>query len=520
MFGSDRLISIYGMHVRVLLFVLSFIVVGAGTLYNGSWLSDHHLHTLMEAMSSVLAAFVGMMALVRYYTRRDIWFFAIGLGFIGTSFLDFYHTLVTSHSLKSLMPSSLPTLVPWSWFASRFLLSALLFLSWVLWRFNYKPSEGRKVFERLLISCTFLFTVIVGLFFVFVDLPPAYNRLGIVNRPSELLPFLFFAMTLWGYLLKGDWRSQAFDFWFVISLIVSLVVQGGYMANSSVLFDWGFDAAHVFKSVSYACVLIGLLVDTYQVFTAEMESKRVYSEGIKEAKREEKITIVESMNQGITLYDRQMKLIVCNRLFVELMNVDEKWGQQGTHISNLFRFGTPRQLDKILRGEPIRIRFDVEKGRTVDVVGEPKEVGYIITYLDVTDAVVAEREALRASKEFKNVLDSSLIGIGISGLDDDKIRWINKAGAELLGFVDKSAALGFAASQCWADPSQRVDFVSEFEETGKALAREVKFKCQFGGEGFWCYLSWTQITFEGQLCRLYWMIDITEHKRMQSQLSE
>jgi ABC-type nickel/cobalt efflux system permease component RcnA len=72
------------MHVRVLLFVLSFIVVGAGTLYNGSWLSDHHLHTLMEAMSSVLAAFVGMMALVRYYTRRDIWFFAIALGFIGT----------------------------------------------------------------------------------------------------------------------------------------------------------------------------------------------------------------------------------------------------------------------------------------------------------------------------------------------------------------------------------------------------------------------------------------------------
>ncbi len=73
------------------------LVIGYGMLRGSTWQSSAEFHTLIEAMATMLALMVGIMALVRYYSRKSITILYIGTGFLGTALLDGYHTIVTSH---------------------------------------------------------------------------------------------------------------------------------------------------------------------------------------------------------------------------------------------------------------------------------------------------------------------------------------------------------------------------------------------------------------------------------------
>ena len=81
-------------------------------LYDVEWRGSAPLHTNMEIIATLLAAFVGVMALARFYTQKDNTFLFIGTGFLGTAFLDGYHTVVTSALFRPFMPSDLPSLIP------------------------------------------------------------------------------------------------------------------------------------------------------------------------------------------------------------------------------------------------------------------------------------------------------------------------------------------------------------------------------------------------------------------------
>ncbi len=82
--------------------IVAYWVLGLGlilayALLRGStWQGSAYLHTVMEAVATVLALFVGIMALVRHYSRGDSTILIIGVAFLGTAFLDGYHTVVTS----------------------------------------------------------------------------------------------------------------------------------------------------------------------------------------------------------------------------------------------------------------------------------------------------------------------------------------------------------------------------------------------------------------------------------------
>lgn len=72
------------------------LFAGYGALRGVVWEGSTNLHTLMEVAATLLALFVGAMALVRFYTRKTNLFLLIGTGFVGTALLDGYHALVTS----------------------------------------------------------------------------------------------------------------------------------------------------------------------------------------------------------------------------------------------------------------------------------------------------------------------------------------------------------------------------------------------------------------------------------------
>ena len=242
------------------------LALGYAATRGSNWTGSAQLHTVMEAVSTLLALIIGTMALVRFYARKNNTFLLIGSGFLGTAFLDGYHTIVTSAFFRPFMPSDLPALIPWSWVASRQFLAIFMFLSVLVWLREQKLGEPGRISERMVYVFATLFTLASFLFFAFGPLPRAYYPEFVFHRPEEFLPALFFAMALAGYLRKGKWRHDDFEHWLVLSLIIGFISQAVFMSFSGQLFDMEFDAAHTLKKVTYICVLIGLMANMSEAF--------------------------------------------------------------------------------------------------------------------------------------------------------------------------------------------------------------------------------------------------------------
>lgn len=229
------------------------------------WQGGVMLHTVMETIATLLAFFVGVLALIRYLSQEDVKFLYIGSGFLGTAVLDAYHTIVTAAYFQPLMPTEYAQLVPWSWNASRVFLSLLMCVSWAL-SVKVQNNSTRTVSASRVFWLTGLATVSCFLIFTTITMPSISVENLFIHRPFEFISATFFLIALLGYLRKGLWRNDEFELWLVLSLIVGFAIQAVFMPFSAHINDTEFNVAHLLKQLSYICVLIGLLVSLYKTY--------------------------------------------------------------------------------------------------------------------------------------------------------------------------------------------------------------------------------------------------------------
>lgn len=230
-------------------------------LRDSQWRGSVVLHTSMETIASLLAITVGLLSIYRYHAgKADVMLLVIGAGFIGTGLLDGYHMVVTSVWVKDSLPSELSSLIPWSWVASRLFLAAMMVLAWATWRRTTLLGDSHGITPQLVYSATILLTIICGMYFAFIPLPPAYYPELYAHRPEEFVPGVLFVLALYLFIKKGDWKTDIFEHWLVVSLIINVIAQVIFMPYSLELFDMQFDVAHALKKVAYVCALTGLLM--------------------------------------------------------------------------------------------------------------------------------------------------------------------------------------------------------------------------------------------------------------------
>jgi PAS domain S-box-containing protein len=333
---------------RVIVYwILGIGLTGGLLLGHGvGWVGSAQLHTVMEAIATLLAAVVGAMALVRYYSKKESLFLLIGAGFLGTASLDGFHAIVTSSYFKPMMPSDLPHLIPWSWVASRLYLSVVMFLSWFVWFQENSSGKTSPIAERSVYAGTVFFTLLSFLFFVFFPLPAAYYPNIFFHRPEEFAPALFFLLALIGYLKKGHWRTDNFEHWIVISLIIGFISQAVFMSHSGELFDYEFDGAHTLKKVSYICVLAGLLINMHAVFKREVTAA----------------SDLGILNQQLEESEGRVRAIVEN-IMDSIITIDEKGTIQSVNraTEQIFRYPAEELIGKnikLLTPEPHRSSHD------------------------------------------------------------------------------------------------------------------------------------------------------------------
>ena len=253
--------------------VLALVLLGGAVLVRRSpWSTGPTLHTLTEAIGTALAFIVGVLALVRYYSRKHGTFLFIGAGFIGTALLDLNHAIRTS-PFYIPDPGVLPAdLSAWTWTASRLYLSLYLFVTLLAWWRETREEGTGSINERSVYAIAAVLAMVIYAFFGGIPLSTAYRTGALFSRPGEFIPALFFAAAFTGYLRKGNWRTLAFEHWLLISLLIATVSHAAYLSRVVSRYDAAYDAGHLLKIASYLSVLIGLMISVYNTFRRETEA--------------------------------------------------------------------------------------------------------------------------------------------------------------------------------------------------------------------------------------------------------
>jgi PAS domain S-box-containing protein len=446
----------------------------AFTVFRGvEWRGSTELHTHMELIATLLAMVVGAMALVRFYSKKDNTFLFIGVGFLGTAFLDGYHTVVTSEFFQPFMPSDMPSLIPWSWVASRQFLSIMIFMSWFYWFRSQRIADNGSISEKKVYIFTGLFTLASFAFFAFAPLPPAYYPDIIFHRPEEFGPALFFLMALIGYLKKGLWRSDAFEHWLVLSLIVGFIGQAVFMSLSGMLFDYEFDAAHLLKKVSYVFVLIGLMFNMFAIFRQADDSEARFRGAI------------ESLQESFALYDADDRLVIYNQEFLRLHSNVQDIIKPGITYESLLKANVKRGDVPVAKGreeEFIRERIaqhlnpqELILRETADgswfLINESKtrDGGIAVTQTDITELKNAELALRESEARMKAIIDTVPALINLKDTNN-RYLMVNRHHSEFFG-IDSKKLIGRTSTEISIEHDEKIQTINQSViETGEAVA--------------------------------------------------
>lgn len=179
------------------------LVLAYAALADSTWRGSTELHTDIEIIASILALIVGLVAIVRFYAKKNNTYLFVGTGFIGTALLNCYHAVVTSSFFDQLLPSAPPSMIPWSWNASRTFLALLMLLSYWAWKRERRLQAAGGIGEGTVYISVSVLTFISFCFFAFVPLPRAYYPELFFGRPEEFISAALFLMALIGYRKKG-----------------------------------------------------------------------------------------------------------------------------------------------------------------------------------------------------------------------------------------------------------------------------------------------------------------------------
>jgi signal transduction histidine kinase len=230
------------------------------------------LHTLFETVCVFLTLTTGVMALVRYYTKKSNTYLLLGSGFLGTTALNSYHVVITSTFLAGHTPSALSSLTIWSGAVPQLFLSLILFVSVLVWKIEATRHAPVEIKEGYVYCFVGLCTVATFLFFAFVNVPQAYYPDRLISHPSDMIQIVFFGAALLGYLLRGAWKDDDFEHWLVVSLVVGVEEHALFLSFYRRVFDASTFAAHGMFVVQYIFVLVGLFISMHSIFKREAEN--------------------------------------------------------------------------------------------------------------------------------------------------------------------------------------------------------------------------------------------------------
>lgn len=145
-----------------------------------------------------------------------------------------------------------------------------------------------------------------------------------------------------------------------------------------------------------------------QMRTAELQDKKRLLD-----------VVVDNISHGITLFDTELRLLICNQRFIDLLDYPAELARPGTSFETFLRWNAehgeygPGDVEAMIRERidlaramtPHRLQRQRPNGRTIEVIGTPiPGVGFVTSYSDITDL----RRAQDQLRELADTLEARI----------------------------------------------------------------------------------------------------------------
>ncbi len=172
---------------------------------------------------------------------------------------------------------------------------------------------------------------------------------------------------------------------------------------------------------------------------------------------------LDFINQGISVFDRGLKLLSANQAFLDIQGFPPHLGEQGTRMEDMFRFNAERgeygegdvdaqvhdRLALAKKFEPHEFERTRKDGVVIHIAGTPIDEGiggFITVYTDVTKERLYKRQQEQEIQGLQNILNLEAmdhIGVGVAVYDDQfRLIHANKVNGKWHGFPEELARPG------------------------------------------------------------------------------
>ncbi len=272
----------------------------------------------------------------------------------------------------------------------------------------------------------------------------------------------------------------------------------------------------------------GGIVRTYSDVT---ERKRAEAE-LEQEKQLLNLTL-ENMDQGITMYDADLKLVTANRKLLQFNLAPVEMIQPGVSIEDQFRHNAeigeygPGDVEEMVRErmelawkfEPHHFERVRPDGTVVEIRGLPVDGGGMVTtYTDITERKMAEDRERLGREALDAMFDATPTPLAVRKAEQLEYVRVNKAVCDLVGLSEQDF-LELDPRHIWHGDGERQKFLDSLSEDGVSTGVEVKIK-HFASGGFRdVVVTSTPIVFDGEPALLMAAYDITERKKYETEIS-
>lgn len=162
-------------------------------------------------------------------------------------------------------------------------------------------------------------------------------------------------------------------------------------------------------------------------------------------------TTLETMSQGVSVVDADLRLIGHNQRLLELLDFPPSLIHEGTTLEDVFRFNAERgeygpgdvaaqvreRIERARHFVPHRLKRTRPDGRVLEIIGTPlPDGGFVTTYADITEQERIAAE-IRRERDFRQRLIESVPGIFyLIGQDGRFLLW-NRNFETIAGYSSK-----------------------------------------------------------------------------------
>ena len=185
-----------------------------------------------------------------------------------------------------------------------------------------------------------------------------------------------------------------------------------------------------------------------------------------ESERQRLDTALNNMSQGLLLYDKSARLIMCNQRYIDMYSLSTEVVKPGCDFFDVVRHrketgsfdGDVEQfcsaiLDDVSKGKTSRTFTNSADGRAFEVVNRPlAQGGWVSTIEDITERRNLEQERDRNHAFLREIIDHIPSQITVKAVSDRRYLLVNRVTEQHFG-VSQEAIVGKTAFDLFATPA-------------------------------------------------------------------